>query len=64
MADLLPCPFCGARGIDPEGWFGSDWKTGESAEGPLCLECGATAPSVEAWNMRAEIKANDPDVRP
>lgn len=42
--NLAPCPFCGSRHIDPEGWASIDRK------GPACDDCGATADTVELWN--------------
>ncbi len=41
-----PCPFCGGR-VDPVGWLRND-----GVRGPECDDCGATAPSLEAWNRR------------
>lgn len=47
---MLDCPFCGNAGelIDQRGWL-----DGSGKYGPQCLECGATAESIEKWNMRA-----------
>lgn len=45
---LKPCPFCGGE-CDPKGWMRNDGTTG-----PECVECGATAASAEAWNIRAQ----------
>lgn len=41
------CPFCGGE-VDPEGWLRND-----GVAGPECDTCGATAPSIGAWNARA-----------
>lgn len=40
------CPFCGAE-VDPTGWL-----RGDGVRGPECSDCGATAPSMEAWSAR------------
>jgi hypothetical protein len=45
--ELLPCPFCGGRSIDPAFWATADCC------GPGCDGCGATAETVEKWNTRA-----------
>lgn len=47
MNDIKPCPFCGGK-CDPEGWSGGDGR-----RGPECEDCGATADSVDAWNLRS-----------
>lgn len=44
--ELKPCPFCGGK-VDPRGWY-----NGLGEHGPECRGCGATAPSIEAWNTR------------
>lgn len=46
MNDIDECPFCGGT-VDPQGWLRGDGK-----RGPECNDCGATAPSMEAWNKR------------
>lgn len=46
---LLPCPFCGGKGI-PNGW-----QTQGGATGPACDECGATTWSVDTWNTRVAL---------
>lgn len=45
---LLARPFCGSADIDY-----AFWMRGHEACGPGCSDCGATADTVEAWNMRA-----------
>lgn len=59
---LAPCPFCGSRDIDPEGWASGGCQCPDDAHavmqcasrtGPACDDCGATAESVEKWNQRA-----------
>ncbi len=45
--ELKPCPFCG-REVDPAGWLQHG-----GCRGPECMDCGATADSVEAWNRRS-----------
>jgi hypothetical protein len=45
--ELLPCPFCGSRMVDPEGWASTD------RAGPACDDCAGTADTVEIWNTRA-----------
>lgn len=62
--ELNPCPFCGSRNIDAEGW-----RNSEGVTGPACDDCGASAGSVSqdstaniaAWNTRspAEICKGD-----
>lgn len=46
---LKPCPFCKSADIDPKGVLRNDGKTS-----PCCMNCGATAESVERWNTRPE----------
>lgn len=46
---LLPCPFCGGKGI-PNGW-----QTQGGATGPACDDCGATTWSVDTWNTRVAL---------
>jgi hypothetical protein len=62
-AVLKVCPFCGSYQIDPEGGLGAD-KDGTMRTFPVCDNCHATAPSVEAWNRRTitvdmALKASD-----
>jgi Lar family restriction alleviation protein len=54
MGDLLPCPFCGARGI----LLNSLWQNGQNSID--CMKCGAIGPAtldkvaaVISWNRRA-----------
>jgi len=54
-AGLEPCPFCGSKDIDPEGWASTDKK------GPACDGCGALAETVEIWNTRY-LQAVKPDI--
>ncbi len=49
MSELLPCPFCGSKEIDPEGW-----GSGDGRHGPACDGCMASAMSVEQWNTRGD----------
>jgi hypothetical protein len=42
---LLPCPFCGSRNIDPEGYWAEQAR-------PVCEGCNASADSAEKWNKR------------
>lgn len=46
---LLPCPFCGASDVDPEGW------RSVNDVGPACMECGGSA-DKGFWNQRAAIQ--------
>lgn len=48
MADiaLKPCPFCGSKNIDPEGWASTE------RSGPACDDCAGSADTVELWNSR------------
>jgi len=64
---LLPCPFCGAlqeqddedmHYVDPEGW-----KNGKGDVGPQCLNCGATAESIESWNKRTDRATDDDEAQ-
>lgn len=67
MTVLIPCPFCGSKNIDPEGWSGTataaDPARGplisQMQSGPACDDCGATAESIEKWNTRAQPSTND-----
>lgn len=43
---LLPCPFCGGKGIS------HGWRTQGGATGPACDDCGATTWSAQTWNTR------------
>lgn len=43
---LLPCPFCGSKNIDPEGWASAE------RSGPACDDCAGTADTIELWNSR------------
>jgi len=45
--DLKRCLFCGSKNVDADGW-----KTRGGTTGPQCIDCGATAESVEQWNDR------------
>lgn len=47
MPSLRRCPVCDSQNIDPEGWVGGDGTTG-----PACVDCSASAQSVEQWNTR------------
>ena len=56
MSDKLkPCPFCGSKSIDAEGW-----RNNEGVIGPACDDCGASAgdishdsqANIAAWNKR------------
>lgn len=49
---LERCPFCGSTNLDPEHWM-SDADVNNT--GPGCDDCGATAQSVELWNMRTAV---------
>lgn len=61
---LVPCPHCGSKDVDPEGWGSGGCQCpdadahavmGEECKrrtGPACDDCGATAESVEIWNTR------------
>lgn len=55
---LLPCPFCGSRNIDPQGWatLPQYAKTPEERSGPACDNCGASAATVARWNTRISRK--------
>lgn len=44
-----PCLFCGSNLIDPEGLLAQ----GEFR--PLCLSCGASHKSLDAWNDRTHL---------
>lgn len=48
---LKNCPFCGSDDTDAEFWSGLD-ENHDVKHGPGCMECGATAPSIEVWNKR------------
>ncbi len=50
----LPCPFCGGD-VDPNGWLNSNGE-----RGPECETCGATAPSLQRWNIRLPASAPEP----
>lgn len=50
MSDLLPCPYC-------EGQAERDSSDDGPATWVVCTACGATAPTVEAWNRRAPSAA-------
>ncbi|MFG6159682.1 hypothetical protein ACGTNG_12820 [Halomonas sp. 1390] len=47
MSEPIHCPFCGSSDVDKHGWY-----DGQGQQGPECMGCGATAPSIEAWNRR------------
>jgi len=46
--ELKACPFCGSADVDAENWTSSEGRSG-----PGCMDCGATAESVNEWNRRA-----------
>ena len=48
MTELKPCPFCGGV-VDPEG-----------LRGPECEGCGATATSIESWELRVDNEIVQP----
>jgi hypothetical protein len=51
---LLPCPHCrGACDAEP-------WRDGKGWRGPSCVDCGASTPTVDAWNRRAALSPAQP----
>lgn len=56
MAELLPCPCCGSEHVEScrEFWSGAAPADSEFSDEVFCDDCGVTAPSIEAWNTRAE----------
>jgi len=54
--ELLPCPFCGCKDIDPEGV--AYYPQGDKDKGlhhdPACNQCSAT--TAYPWNTRAATK--------
>jgi Lar family restriction alleviation protein len=63
IPELKPCPFCGSKNIDAEGWAGkrNGEDDGELVYGPACDDCGAAAgevgktteENIAAWNTRS-----------
>lgn len=51
-AELLTCPFCASKNIDPEGWMSCEPDGSDKKTGPACDDCGASASSIEQWNTR------------
>ena len=60
MAELKPCPFCGAREDDKDqpvnvGWVIDDaWQVSCDRCGASGAEHDGRAEAIEAWNRRAE----------
>ena len=52
---LKPCPFCGGEASKSMGLL-PDKTPFEYVE---CIDCAATAESVEGWNTRCEPGRND-----
>lgn len=52
--DLRPCPFCGSNRTDKKFW-----SAGGAEHGPGCMDCGATAETVEKWNTRGPAADSD-----
>ena len=64
MAELKPCPFCGAKAGDSTGTGGPELRIDEKGcHFVFCYGCGATGPehaffqtdAIPAWNRRASI---------
>ena len=56
---LEPCPCCGSRHVETcAGFWGGAAPFGsEFTDEVMCDDCGLVAPSIEAWNRRAEAEA-------
>jgi len=52
MVHLERCPFCGSTNLDPAAGLSGPVDGIEYTNEPGCDDCGATAPSVAAWNKR------------
>lgn len=61
MAELRPCPFCGAKETDKDQPINIGWVIEDDVYGVNCDRCGANGgyhddrvEAIEAWNRRAE----------
>ena len=59
MAELKPCPFCGAKETDKDQPIGVGWVIEVDAWQVICDRCGASGglndgrlEAIEAWNRR------------
>lgn len=62
MSDLKPCPCCGSEHVETcrEFWGGAAPAGSEFSDEVMCDDCGLTAPSIEAWNTRADRETELP----
>lgn len=61
VAELLNCPFCGSENVDAN--FSFVQQDGKTHHEPGCMNCSATAVSIEAWNTRVPPSTPSPDSR-
>lgn len=48
------CPFCGSIDVDPQFSASQKEEDGPIVHGPGCMDCGATAETVDNWNTRKD----------
>ena len=51
---MKACPFCGSVEVDAQFTAWQDVNDGTIEHGPGCMDCGATAETLEGWNKRSE----------
>lgn len=59
--EMRRCPFCGSDDLDADFWASQKDEGGPIVTGPGCMDCDATAQTLEQWNERVE-SANAPFV--
>lgn len=50
--NMKACPFCGSLDVDAQFAAAQNHKGGPIEHSPGCMDCGATAPTLDLWNTR------------
>lgn len=51
---MKACPFCGSLDVDAQFSASQKDEGGPIEHSPGCMDCGATAETVEIWNTRKD----------